>query len=336
MPVPSLSIDLVPVCLALCAMVSLMCLSLARKMRGGPVQLELWAIGGLLISLGVLLIVLRGLVPDLFSILIANVVLILGYGFLAAGTRVMSGASARIVPFLALAGVAIFVTAYGLEAEMSLRKAIISAVIALFAGMMLHEFLKPGWRASGLGGRLAIVALSITTALALVRALINLGSAGGIEAPFDFDVLAIGLGVVITLGMIGTLMTMSAPLALPLIARSGRREPSDGLEEEAQAGWQLAPDRNALVAPDGTRLRLTGNEYLVLQRLSDHAAGPVPRTTLNALIGRPADNPKDRSIDILISRLRRKCSEAGAELPITTVRGQGYLFHGTLANGEGG
>jgi len=34
----------------------------------------------------------------------------------------------------------------------------------------------------------------------------------------------------------------------------------------------------------------------------------------------------DRSIDVLVSRLRRKLSANGSEPPIVTVRGVGYMF----------
>ncbi|MBO9528217.1 MAG: winged helix-turn-helix domain-containing protein, partial [Sphingobium yanoikuyae] len=34
----------------------------------------------------------------------------------------------------------------------------------------------------------------------------------------------------------------------------------------------------------------------------------------------------DRSIDVLVSRLRRKLAAAGHEPPIGTVRGIGYIF----------
>ena len=34
----------------------------------------------------------------------------------------------------------------------------------------------------------------------------------------------------------------------------------------------------------------------------------------------------DRSIDVLVSRLRRKLQAEGSESPIVTVRGVGYMF----------
>jgi DNA-binding response OmpR family regulator len=35
----------------------------------------------------------------------------------------------------------------------------------------------------------------------------------------------------------------------------------------------------------------------------------------------------DRSIDVLVSRLRRKLQGEGRDAPITTVRGVGYMFN---------
>ena len=41
--------------------------------------------------------------------------------------------------------------------------------------------------------------------------------------------------------------------------------------------------------------------------------------------GRLAD-PNDRSVDVLVSRLRRKLEEEGGTAMIKTVRGSGYMF----------
>jgi DNA-binding response OmpR family regulator len=75
--------------------------------------------------------------------------------------------------------------------------------------------------------------------------------------------------------------------------------------------------------------RATGSEYLLLRELCGKGE-PVMRDVLNAAVGRDADNPKDRGIDILISRLRRKCADTGIKLPVNSVRGMGYVFHGAL------
>lgn len=69
---------------------------------------------------------------------------------------------------------------------------------------------------------------------------------------------------------------------------------------------------------------------MVLQELATDRNAPVPREVLIAALGRDAANTKDRSVDILISRLRKKCADAGGSLPITSVRGRGYVFHGDL------
>ena len=39
----------------------------------------------------------------------------------------------------------------------------------------------------------------------------------------------------------------------------------------------------------------------------------------------------DRSIDVLVSRLRRKLSTEDRPAPITTVRGVGYMFNAEVA-----
>jgi len=53
--------------------------------------LRAWAIGAFLIAIGTLLIAIRGVIPDFVSIVIANPVVVLGYGYLYIGTRQLVG-----------------------------------------------------------------------------------------------------------------------------------------------------------------------------------------------------------------------------------------------------
>jgi DNA-binding response OmpR family regulator len=41
----------------------------------------------------------------------------------------------------------------------------------------------------------------------------------------------------------------------------------------------------------------------------------------------------DRSVDVLVSRLRRKLSGAGQDAPILTVRGVGYMLNTSVERG---
>lgn len=87
----------------------------------------------------------------------------------------------------------------------------------------------------------------------------------------------------------------------------------------------LAAERRAEV--DGQELRLTGAEFSLLLILAQHAGEVVDKATLTRLaLGREIER-FDRSIDVHVSRLRRKLADAAANAPvIEAVRGAGYLL----------
>ena len=52
-----------------------------------------------------------------------------------------------------------------------------------------------------------------------------------------------------------------------------------------------------------------------------------PRHDLLAHFGKPSGAAEDRSIDVMISRLRRKVEDASSSrLPLRSARGEGYVF----------
>lgn len=88
---------------------------------------------------------------------------------------------------------------------------------------------------------------------------------------------------------------------------------------------QIDLDRGLLI---GLALRgeLTALEVRVLRALSAARGRILSRDHLLDLVHGTAASPNDRSIDICVSRLRRKVSDIlGAEV-IQTVRGSGYRF----------
>ncbi|MES2360741.1 MAG: response regulator [Pseudomonadota bacterium] len=92
-------------------------------------------------------------------------------------------------------------------------------------------------------------------------------------------------------------------------------------------GWRLDTRARHLVDPDGTMVDLTGGEYRMLRVLLDHPQRVLTRDQLlNLTQGRDAD-PFDRSIDLLISRLRQRLRDDAREPRfIKTVRSEGYVF----------
>jgi two-component system phosphate regulon response regulator OmpR len=93
------------------------------------------------------------------------------------------------------------------------------------------------------------------------------------------------------------------------------------------AGYRLLPEERRLLDAGGAEVGLTPMEFDLLQMLATHPGETLTRERLMRLgHGKEAD-PLDRSIDIRVTRLRRKL-EADPANPrlIRTVRGQGYMF----------
>lgn len=96
-------------------------------------------------------------------------------------------------------------------------------------------------------------------------------------------------------------------------------------------GWRLDTRARHLVDPQGTMVDLTGGEYRMLRVLLDHPQRVLTRDQLlNLTQGRDAD-PFDRSIDLLVSRLRQRLRDDAREPRfIKTVRSEGYVFCATV------
>jgi DNA-binding response OmpR family regulator len=90
-------------------------------------------------------------------------------------------------------------------------------------------------------------------------------------------------------------------------------------------GFVLDPATRRVRRPDGCEIGLTGAEFDLLHSLLDRPGRVLSRERLFELTkGRDGNNPVDRSIDVLMSRLRRKLAESGAAHLIKTVRNGGY------------
>lgn len=108
-------------------------------------------------------------------------------------------------------------------------------------------------------------------------------------------------------------------------------EPPEPQEENgglrAFAGWSLDLAKRELRAPDGTLVPLTAGEYDLLAAIVERPGRVLSRDQLLDLTrGRDAA-PFDRSVDVQISRLRRKLEPDPKEPQIIkTVRGGGYVL----------
>lgn len=93
------------------------------------------------------------------------------------------------------------------------------------------------------------------------------------------------------------------------------------------AGWTLDLARRRLTSGDGTLVSLSGGEFDLLLALAERPRRVLSRDQLLDLTRGRSASPFDRSIDVLVSRLRRKV-ESNPETPdlILTVRGGGYML----------
>ena len=91
--------------------------------------------------------------------------------------------------------------------------------------------------------------------------------------------------------------------------------------------WRLDTTARHLLDPEGTVVALSGAEFRLLRVFLDHPNRVLSRDQLlNLTQGRDAEL-FDRSIDLLVSRLRQRLQDDAREQSyIKTVRSEGYVF----------
>jgi DNA-binding response OmpR family regulator len=115
-------------------------------------------------------------------------------------------------------------------------------------------------------------------------------------------------------------------LHLPL-APGGAAGAKEGSRKVAFGSFHLDLDAHRLYAADGAEVPITSMEFDLLRAFADNPNRVLSRDRLLDLAHNRDWEPFDRSIDIRITRLRRKI-EADPAKPqvIKTVRGSGYIF----------
>jgi DNA-binding response OmpR family regulator len=93
------------------------------------------------------------------------------------------------------------------------------------------------------------------------------------------------------------------------------------------AGWRLDFKPRKLTDPEGRSVRLTTAEFRLLATLLNSPQKPLDRDHLLSLVAEREWAPDDRSIDVLIGKLRQKI-EPDPKRPslIKTERGVGYFL----------
>ncbi|MEQ9813291.1 MAG: response regulator transcription factor [Azospirillaceae bacterium] len=102
---------------------------------------------------------------------------------------------------------------------------------------------------------------------------------------------------------------------------------SDGMEFIAIGAAALFLRSGELVGPDGATCRLTGRELELASLLFRQPHEVTPRAAIYKALDRGSSSLSNRSIDLHVSRLRRKLRSVGCDdAVIETVRGTGYRF----------
>ncbi|XXN65436.1 response regulator [Enterobacter ludwigii] len=113
------------------------------------------------------------------------------------------------------------------------------------------------------------------------------------------------------------------------LRRCGRLVQPETLQNEGWQfnGWRLDDARCQLFNPQRESVPLTQGEYTLLRALVAHARKVLTRDQLLELTHSESLEVFDRTIDVLIMRLRRKI-EVNPHQPslIRTIRGLGYVF----------
>ena len=112
-----------------------------------------------------------------------------------------------------------------------------------------------------------------------------------------------------------------------VLRRSDGSAPLAAEDRLSFAGFILEPERRRLLNSQGTEIELTAGEYDLLLVLARRPRRVLNRDQLLDLTKGREASPFDRSIDVQISRLRRKLqgTRDTAEI-IKTVRFGGYVF----------
>ncbi|SFH05052.1 response regulator [Methylobacterium gossipiicola] len=112
-----------------------------------------------------------------------------------------------------------------------------------------------------------------------------------------------------------------------ILRRGSGAEDETGVRRLHFLDWTLDVSLRQLVSPEGARIAVTGAEFDLLHALCLRPGRVLSRDQLLDLTQGRAAGPFERSIDVLISRIRQKI-ERDPRSPeiIRTIRSGGYLF----------
>jgi len=112
-----------------------------------------------------------------------------------------------------------------------------------------------------------------------------------------------------------------------VLRRHGEAAPQTAEEKTYRfAGFTADPQTRRVIDPEGSDVVLTGAEFDLLKTFLDRPGRVMSRDQLLDLTRGRMGDVFDRSIDVLISRLRRKLGDRASSPLFKTVRNGGYQF----------
>jgi two-component system torCAD operon response regulator TorR len=109
-------------------------------------------------------------------------------------------------------------------------------------------------------------------------------------------------------------------------------EPRGDMPVMEFSGWIVDLVRREIAAPSGELIPLTRAEFDLLAALIQGGGTPLSRDYLLEVVASADSKTKARTIDVMVSRIRRKLAAVASPVPqIRTRKGEGYSFEAPAA-----
>ncbi len=116
------------------------------------------------------------------------------------------------------------------------------------------------------------------------------------------------------------------------LLRRTRRSSGEQQEVRRFTGWQFDMRTRTVTSNDGHKTSLTRAEFELLCAFTDHPGTVMARERLLNHVTHRVETPNDRTVDVLVRRLRRKLEKDPKQPELfITAHGEGYIFAGDPA-----
>ncbi|NVJ92813.1 MAG: response regulator transcription factor [Methylocystaceae bacterium] len=99
------------------------------------------------------------------------------------------------------------------------------------------------------------------------------------------------------------------------------------LKKDSTEKWVLDETKWTLTTPNGIEYKLTTKEFKLISLLAHSPNRPFTREAILEIIGNTNITPENRTLDVLVSRLRKKINQGQVTLPVRSIRYVGYVFY---------